>query len=129
MIWRADSSATPAWVALALVLGSTFGCRRSTPSHDTHEAPAANSADPAHAHEREEHGHESLPEHVTVSADVVLKAGIKLERASKQPLSETLDLPGEVGADPDKLARLSSPAADCGLMIDDCGLLRLRIVE
>jgi membrane fusion protein, heavy metal efflux system len=111
MVWRASSRAIRISVALVLVVGLTFGCRRSTPSHDTHEPPAAKSADQAHAHEREEHAHESLPEHVTVTADVMLKAGIKLERATKQPLSETLDLPGEVGADPDKLARLSSPAA------------------
>jgi cobalt-zinc-cadmium efflux system membrane fusion protein len=38
-------------------------------------------------------------------------AGIELERVVKARLTQTLDLPGEVGADPDRLARLSSPAS------------------
>lgn len=107
-----------AW-AIALT-GLALACQRGAPAEkghgheDEHGREKAPPAGSAHAHEHgadEEHGHESLPEQVTVTPEVLKNAGIKLEKAAKGQLSEILDLPGEVAADPDRLARLSSPAS------------------
>jgi cobalt-zinc-cadmium efflux system membrane fusion protein len=97
-------------IRAAIWFGFAVACQRSAPAEKAHEH-AAPKASSTHGHEGDEHGHEALPDRVSVSADVVRSAGIKLERVSKAALSETLDLPGEIGADPDRLARLSAPAS------------------
>jgi cobalt-zinc-cadmium efflux system membrane fusion protein len=48
---------------------------------------------------------------VSVSKEVVASAGIQVRPTAKVALFETLSLPGEVAADPDRLARISSPTA------------------
>lgn len=106
MFWHSKS-----WALTLMSLA--LGCQRSAPAAEAH------ADDDGHGHEKTpaatsaqaEHGHEALPQHVTITPQVLKDAGIKLERATKQQLSEILDLPGEVGADPDRLARLSAPAS------------------
>jgi cobalt-zinc-cadmium efflux system membrane fusion protein len=55
--------------------------------------------------------HEELPKRVKLSAEVLRDAHVQVAVASREVLSETLSLPGEIAADPDQLARISSPAA------------------
>jgi cobalt-zinc-cadmium efflux system membrane fusion protein len=94
-------------VVFTILIGSA--CKRSAPDGQAegHAAPAAS----AHADEHGEHGHEALPRHVSVSKEVVASAGIQVRPTAKVALFETLSLPGEVAADPDRLARVSSPTA------------------
>jgi cobalt-zinc-cadmium efflux system membrane fusion protein len=99
------------WSAAALVLLGISGCKRSgSDEHAAGHPPAAVSAHDEHDGHGE-HGHEALPRRVTVSKEVVASAGIQVQRASKVALFQTLSLPGEVSADPDRLASISSPTA------------------
>jgi len=75
--------------------------------HNERDPPAASSG----THQEGDHGHEALPHRITVSKEVVANAGIKVARVGRALLSEALTLPGEIAADPDRLARISSPAA------------------
>lgn len=89
----------------ALALG---GCRNKQPEPGEHghaDAPAA-SADSDHDHG----GHADLPRRVRVSDEVLKDAGLQVTRVAKAALTETLSLPGEVSADPDRVARISSPS-------------------
>jgi len=94
------------------VILSTFllvvGCKREAPAPaEGHAPPSAPSAS-THADDAE---HEALPRKVKLSAEVLAAAHVQVAPAVREALSETLALPGELAADPDKLARLSSPAA------------------
>jgi membrane fusion protein, heavy metal efflux system len=98
--------------AASAMLLAVASCKRAASDEgaDAHAASAA-PAPSAHADEHGEHGHEALPRHVSVSKEVVTSAGIQTRRTAKVALFETLSLPGEVAADPDRLARISSPTA------------------
>lgn len=95
--------------ALALPL---LGC--SKPRSDAREAaapPASASAGHASPEHVDEEAHEELPKRLTLTPEVISEARIRTEPAAKQVLSETLSLPGEVVADPDKLATVASPVS------------------
>lgn len=62
----------------------------------------------AHADEPE---HEELPKRVRLSAKVIADAKIRTERAALRELAATVNLPGELTADPDRSARVSTPVA------------------
>lgn len=79
--------------------------------HEPAPAPTPAPAPQASAAAAESEGHEELAKTVKLPANVVKDAGIAVAPAVREPLSETLTLPGEVAADPDQLARVSSPAA------------------
>jgi cobalt-zinc-cadmium efflux system membrane fusion protein len=83
-------------------------CKREDP------APAKPDEAPAPAHSAA-HGdaqeHEDLPRRIKLSEAVLRDANVKVAPAVREVLSETLTLPGEVAADPDHLARISSPAS------------------
>jgi cobalt-zinc-cadmium efflux system membrane fusion protein len=103
------------WAAvLTAVIGLHVpACKReSVEKHDDHDhdhlKPAASASAGTDGHE---HGHEELNKRLVVSKEVVDSAGIKVERVQKVALMSALALPGEVSADPDRLARISSPAA------------------
>jgi len=53
--------------------------------------------------------HPGIPDKVRLTDQVIKDARIKIERVTKQRLSSTITLPGEITADPNKLARVSSP--------------------
>lgn len=76
------------------------GCRNKPSSGS---AEGADNADGA--------AKEALPKTVKLSASVIADAKIKSAPATKEALSVTLNLPGEIAPDPDKTARISSPVA------------------
>lgn len=92
------------WLPL-LLLG--VACKRepAPPGEGTKSAPAS-SAERAH-----DTAHEELPHKVELSEEVRREARVQVAQARREVLSETLSLPGEIAADPDQLARISSPAA------------------
>src|SRR5882724_2994099 len=82
------------------------GCDRDSSSKLVQYQPTPASAS-SHADGRD---HEQLLRRITVSREVIAGAGIKVAPIVRQALSEAVDLPGEIAADPDRLARISSPA-------------------
>lgn len=87
---------------LFVVLLLVLSCKRTEAPGEKHEP------DSPHAHETE---HEALPRQVKLSEQVIRDAKLALSPVTREVLSETLSLPGEIAADPDQLARISSPAA------------------
>lgn len=95
-----------AWLLGGMLL--VLGCAKSTSS-----APASPSASEAegqesggHKDEREEHA--ELPRRVRLTDQVVAAAGIKTAPATAQSLPATVDLTGEITADPDHAARITA---------------------
>lgn len=70
-------------------------------------AVATGHEDDGHKDERE---HEELPRRVRLTTQVIADAKIRTAPAVREVLSATLTLPGEIAADPDRLARVASPA-------------------
>jgi cobalt-zinc-cadmium efflux system membrane fusion protein len=95
-------------LAIVTALFVVTGCgRREGPLREDTPAPSAASA----PNEHEDGRHEALPRRVKVSKQVVENAGIAVSRVEKAALSGALTLPGEIAADPDRVARIASPAA------------------
>ena len=84
-----------------------FGCKREAPATEQLERAAKTGS----AEHTDEPKHEALPRTVKLTEAVIRDAQIQVAPAAREVLSETLALPGEVAADPDQLARISSPAA------------------
>ncbi len=74
-------------------------------------APSPPPAESSAPHAAEHEGHEALPRRIKLSSAVMADAKLQFTSVRHEPLSETLTLPGELAADPDQLARISSPAA------------------
>lgn len=64
----------------------------------------------AHDH-HDEAGHEELPSRVRLKPEVITAAGIKTIKVERKKLLPTRKLSGEVAADPDRSAKISSPVA------------------
>jgi len=96
----------PGWLVAACAL--SFACQRAE-SGAPQGAPASSVVKAAK--EQEKVQHEVLPHRVRVSKQVALNAKIAVARVEKAALSVLLTLPGEIAADPDRVARISSPAA------------------
>src|SRR6185369_1770855 len=62
----------------------------------------------APAHDDESEHHEELPTKVRLPASVVRSAAIEVAAATSDTLPVTVDLTGEIAADPDKSARLAA---------------------
>ena len=62
----------------------------------------------AHADEPK---HEELPKRVRLTKQVIADAKVKTAAVVKEVLAPTIALPGEIVSDPDKTARVSTPAA------------------
>lgn len=86
--------------ALACVL-LAVSCRKS---------PEAEVAVPTDEH-RDEEAHDALPDKVTASPEVVASSGIRTTKVRRAPLPVTLTLTGELLAEPDRTARISSTVA------------------
>jgi cobalt-zinc-cadmium efflux system membrane fusion protein len=71
----------------------------------------AEAAAPVASSHSEAPGHEDLPRKVKLSEAVLRDAKVRVAATARESLSETLTLAGEISADPDQLARISSPAA------------------
>lgn len=82
------------WIVLA-------ACSR-TRSEDVRPSSPEHSDEPAH---------EELPKKVTLSPAVITNAKVRTSPVTKELLATTLGLAGEIAADPDKSARVSSPVA------------------
>src|SRR6185369_15616812 len=89
---------------------SVLGCERSPTASDHAQAKPSAEAPPSGSSAHARGHHEALPRRIAVSEEVVKNAGIKVTPVTKAVLAEALTLPGEVAADPDRLARISSPA-------------------
>jgi len=80
------------------------------PAHPEHPRPrsdaGATAASPPHDDEAERH--EELPTKVRLPAHVARAAGIKTAAAVMDSLPSTVDLTGEIAADPDRSARLAA---------------------
>ncbi len=92
-------------LAALLALGAA-GCPKSTKKPDKGDPPVG----PSTSHEGEKE-HDTIPRRAKLTKQVVEAAKIQTSPATKQPLAPTLVLPGEVGADPDRSARVASPVA------------------
>jgi len=68
-------------------------------------------AAPAAQHRDEPAPHESLPTRVTLSPEVVKAAGIRTQPVGVQALPATVEVVGEVAADPDRAARVTARIA------------------
>ncbi|HYQ15603.1 MAG TPA: efflux RND transporter periplasmic adaptor subunit [Polyangiaceae bacterium] len=90
-----------------LLLTLTLGCKQqqAAPS-DAKEAPASSAAEKTPDTE-----HDELPKKIALSDQVLRDAKVQVAPVAREALFETLALPGEIAADPDQLARISSPAA------------------
>jgi cobalt-zinc-cadmium efflux system membrane fusion protein len=95
-----------ALVGLTLVAcdkpGAKSSDKEARPALSASAEPSAHSADRAH---------QALPKRLTLTAEVIRDAKIRTEPASKQVLAETLALPGEITADPDRMATVASPVS------------------
>ena len=79
---------------------------RTDPSRPTRSADASPATPAPHLDEPEEH--QQLPTKVRLRPDVVRAAGIKTALATTASLPVTVDLTGELAADPDRSARLAA---------------------
>ena len=91
-----------AWLVLSL-----FAAAACSRSHDEKKNdPRATTTAPAN--DAGEHEHEGLPKTVRLSAAVFRDAKLEVAPAAKELLGANIVLPGEIVADPDRSARLSS---------------------
>lgn len=58
---------------------------------------------------KDEKEHEELPKRVQLTPAVIEAAKIRTEPIKRESIALTLSLPGEIGADPDRTARVSAP--------------------
>lgn len=93
----------------ALLTMAAVSCARPK----TDEAPADKSAvaPKASAGARDDDAEHLVPKRVQLSPKVIADSGIKTVPVVREVLTITVDLPGSIGADPDKSARVSSPVA------------------
>lgn len=96
-------------LALLLMLTALPACTKKA-------APAAEKASKESDVHADETPHETLPKLVKLPPRVVADAGIRTVAVVREALSATLNLPGELSADPDRSARISSPLA--GRIVD-----------
>lgn len=94
-------------VALALLCA---GCPRKTENRHSTESKSGADGKPG-AEGSGEHEHESLPKVVHLSAEVFRNAKLEVAPATKEILGASIVLPGEIVADPDRSARISSTLA------------------
>lgn len=83
-------------VGFALVL--LLGCSKKEPAAPDEKA--------AHDHKEESGEHEELPQKVTLTPEIIKSARIKTEKVKPQKLPATVELTGEVAADPEQSARI-----------------------
>lgn len=92
----------------ALVLTSIVSCSRPK-TEGPPPAKSANAPGPSASVGEGQPTH--VLKRVQLSAKVIAGAGIKTTPVVREALIATVDLPGAIGADPDKSARVSSPVA------------------
>lgn len=96
-------------IALLTLALACAGCRGSDPrKREAEKSEVKPSAGPSRAEDGGEHEHESLPKTVHLSPAVFRNAKLEVAPAAKELLGANIVLPGEVVADPDRSARISS---------------------
>ena len=105
-----SSAAAPAVASKSsalILLVVALACKRAEESHHAADEHAAPRASGEHEHEH----HDELVRRVKLTEAVVRDAAIESAPARREAIGSTLSLPGEIAADPDRTARISSPAA------------------
>lgn len=92
-------------VVLVVFAFAVGGCPKTKKSEKEEPPPAASTS---HEGEKE---HDTIPKRAKLTKQVIESARIATTVAAKEVLAPTLSLPGEVVADPDRSARVSSPVA------------------
>lgn len=90
--------------AALIVSMSLTGCKKNLPAAQT--SAAAPAASPQH--DDEPAVHEDLPNKVRLSAEVLSAAAIRTAAVTKKPLPATVELTGELVADPDRTTRVAA---------------------
>jgi cobalt-zinc-cadmium efflux system membrane fusion protein len=93
-------------VMLVVVFVAVRASKPEEPQVKASPAPSASASSGAEAADE----HEELPKHVKLTPDAVKDASIRTEPTRKGALAVTISLPGEIAADPDRSARIASPA-------------------
>lgn len=90
-------------LVVSVVLWGGAGCRRG-------EGGSPEAAKPGETaeHHRDEDAHEALPTRVRLAPEVVQAAGLKTEPAGVLDLPSTVELSGELAADPDRAVRITA---------------------
>lgn len=78
---------------------------------DPKSSEAGRSSASAESEHRDEPEHEALPTRVKLSPQVITEAKIEFAPVTKEVLTITITLPGEIAVDPDKSARVASPVS------------------
>lgn len=104
------------WLLLPVLLTGLAGCPRSGTKEEQKARPPKTEEKADAAAHSDEPEHEDLPKRVRLTKEVVADAKIRTAPVVKEVLALTLALPGEVTADPDKSARVSTPVA--GRLVD-----------
>lgn len=90
---------------LALLVVALPGCPKDASKAKGEPPPVASTS-----HEAEKE-HDAIPRRAKLTKEIVEGAKIQWQPASREVLASVLALPGEVAADPDRSARVSSPVA------------------
>lgn len=102
------------FLLLALLLGALVGCGNSPAEApgDEHAEHADETGPPAHEEHGEERGEfEKESETLRIPHDVQQRFGITTVPAGPGPVEVTIDLPGEIVADPDRILHVRPPFA------------------
>ncbi len=102
-------------VSVLLLTGLTACPKSGNKEEAKPHAPKVPDKTDASSH-TDEPEHEELPKRVRLTKKVIADAKIKTAPVTKETLAATLSLPGEITADPDKSARVSTPVA--GRLVD-----------
>ncbi|MFO0575347.1 MAG: efflux RND transporter periplasmic adaptor subunit [Polyangia bacterium] len=97
-------SLVPVLSAALLASVGLVGCKKNSPAPEAKEPAASAKKD----HDDEPEGHDELPTSVRLPAEVLASAGIRTAVVTKKPLPATVDLTGEVVADPDHVTKVAA---------------------
>ena len=97
-------SLVPVLSAALLASVGLVGCKKNPPAPEAKEPGASAKKD----HDDEPEEHEELPTSVRLPAEVLASAGIRTAVVTKKPLPATVDLTGEVVADPDHVTKVAA---------------------
>jgi len=99
------------WILAAAALASAVAVACSGSGEKATGAGSSTGAEPHKGDDhKDEAAHDELPRRVRLSPEVIADAKIRTAAVTRESLSATLALPGEIVADPDRLARVASPA-------------------
>ena len=95
------------WVTILIACFLALGC---TSRSGEKEAAGASTTE-TQADHKDEEAHAELPRRVHLTNEVLAAAKIASAPVKREALAPSISLPGEVAADPDKIARVAAPAS------------------